>query len=119
MRAAGVGGVTPQLTLSLVSPPHSLFMAHAVEVLTWTNLWLIGLNLVPVGGFDGVEAWKLWRLWRGRRPGVSRAPRARTAASHLRVVPRDEPSDITAEMRRLVEQAARDARERERRNRLN
>lgn len=106
--------------LSVVVRPPSIFVAHVYEVLTWTNLYLIALNLIPIAGFDGVEAWKLWGLWRGRRArSSSPSPRAR-AAAHLRVVPREAPpGDITAEMRRLVEQAAREARERERRNRLN
>lgn len=111
--------LVPAFAFSLLMPPRSMLVADIVEVLTWTNLFIIALNLMPVAGFDGAEAWKLWGLWRQRHPAVaSKKPVAKARPTHLRVV-ESPPSDITAEMRRLVDEAARDARERERRNRLN
>jgi Zn-dependent protease len=121
------GGVLAQLAVLAVAlvvkalvPVQGPFLWEVLDVLVWTNLWMIALNLLPVAGFDGVEAWKLWRLWRLRRPSPVAKPAAakKPRPSHLRVV-ESPPSDISAEMRRLVDEAARDARERERRNRLN
>ncbi|MBK7584822.1 MAG: hypothetical protein IPI67_32115 [Myxococcales bacterium] len=55
-------------TLALVGRPHTAFMADMVSVFTFTNLWLIALNLLPVPPLDGHEAWKLvGQLARGGR----------------------------------------------------
>lgn len=51
--------------LLLLGSPTSWMGAQIVSVLVWTNLWLMGLNLLPIPPLDGAEAW----------PGVVRALR--------------------------------------------
>jgi membrane-associated protease RseP (regulator of RpoE activity) len=59
------GGVLAQallLVLTLASVaifgrPRTLYAAEIVSVFTYTNVWLIGLNLLPVPPLDGAEAW--------------------------------------------------------------
>ncbi|GMV14292.1 MAG: hypothetical protein AMXMBFR56_25160 [Polyangiaceae bacterium] len=64
--------------LALLGRPRTPFVAELVSVFTTTNLWLIGLNLLPVPPLDGYEAWKLvGTLARGgrlsrRKPGAER-----------------------------------------------
>jgi Zn-dependent protease len=70
------GGVLAQAVLLLVTlavlfvagPPASAFTRELAAVFTTTNLWLIGLNLLPIPPLDGAEAWRLvTRFFRGRR----------------------------------------------------
>jgi len=63
--------------LALLGKPRVPFVAELVSVFTFTNLWLIALNLLPVPPLDGHEAWKLvGHLARGgrlpKRPGGER-----------------------------------------------
>lgn len=58
--------------LALLGKPRQPFVAELVSVFTYTNLWLIALNLLPVPPLDGYEAWKLVGTlarggWRRRR----------------------------------------------------
>lgn len=57
---------------ALASAPVAFgFVSDLAIALTWSNLWLAALNLIPYGPLDGVEAWKLPELllarWRGRK----------------------------------------------------
>lgn len=63
------GGVFGQLVLLAIAVPVKLFAlpavppwwaAQLVETLVYTNLYLMAINLLPVPGFDGAEAWKLF-----------------------------------------------------------
>ena len=45
--------------LALVGRPRTPFVAELVSVFTFTNLWLMAINLLPVPPLDGYEAWKL------------------------------------------------------------
>lgn len=61
----GIFGQSLLLALGLVlmfvlRPIHNVYLAQAVGCLVWTNLWMMGINLVPIPGFDGAEAWKLF-----------------------------------------------------------
>jgi hypothetical protein len=54
--------------LFLLGRPRTAFAAELVSVFTYTNVWLIALNLLPVPPLDGFEAWKLvGHLARGGR----------------------------------------------------
>src|SRR5207244_2981206 len=60
--------------LGIFGEPTTPFAAELARAFTTTNVWLIGLNLIPISPLDGAEAWKIVRLrWRARR-------RARAAA---------------------------------------
>ncbi len=49
------------LILKLVLPPiGNVYLAQAMSTFIGTNLWLMAVNLVPIPGFDGAEAWKLF-----------------------------------------------------------
>ncbi len=69
------GGVVAQLLLLLLTatysaiagPPTSVIEAQIVSAFIGTNLWLIGLNLIPVAPLDGARAWKLFGELRRRR----------------------------------------------------
>jgi len=72
------GGVVGQLFLllpaaiaSFVLSP-SWILADFLYALTWSNLLLIGLNLLPVPMFDGAEAWKLFRIPGGLGSAIPR-----------------------------------------------
>ena len=69
--------------LALLGKPRTPFVAELVSVFTFTNLWLIALNLLPVPPLDGHEAWKLiGHLARGghRKRGPSGAERVDAVA---------------------------------------
>jgi stage IV sporulation protein FB len=81
------GGVLVQGLILLVAvavlfaagPPRSVWSVQLADVFTRTNLWLIGLNLLPLAPLDGKEAWPLVghladRL-RSRRPPPPPPPR--------------------------------------------
>ncbi len=62
------------LILKLVLPPiGNVYLAQAMSTFIGTNLWLMAVNLVPIPGFDGAEAWKLFgkeglpAWWRRRK----------------------------------------------------
>lgn len=61
--------VATYAALALAGPPDSPFVAQLSAAFTTTNIWLIGINLIPVPPLDGAEAWKLpgllARRWRG------------------------------------------------------
>lgn len=82
------GGVSAQTlvlvgtyaTVAVTGPPTDEFTTQLFRVFTHTNLWLMGLNLLPIAPLDGEEAWKvpgmLWesfQTWRAKRSEVSRA----------------------------------------------
>lgn len=91
----GVLGQSVLLAIALVvrlflPPVVSPWMGQILSTLIMTNLYIMAINLIPVGGFDGVEAWKLFgrnglpAWWRRRKllksqpKGVVRAmPRAK------------------------------------------
>jgi len=51
--------IVTQLLILFMGPPRSLAVAEIVYVFTWTNLLIIGLNLLPIPPLDGAEAWPL------------------------------------------------------------
>ena len=74
------GGVVFQALLLLVTltidwlfgPPSALWQAQVLAAFTTTNLWLIGLNLLPIGPLDGSEAWKVFAAARSARIPLTR-----------------------------------------------
>ncbi|UJR86947.1 metalloprotease [Sandaracinus amylolyticus] len=123
------GGVLAQALLLIVAlvvsalvPITSVFVAQLLSALTWTNVWIIALNLMPLPPLDGADAWKLPRLWRERRG--RRAARVARERIEVRVPPRarverelelgevDE-EKVRETVRRALADAARDSRKRD------
>lgn len=67
--------------LVFVGHPTTHFGAGFAGAFTDTNVWLIAINLVPIPGFDGAEAWPLFpaivRALRERKTGARRIARTR------------------------------------------
>lgn len=112
------GGVLAQALLLVVALVvrqvvglPSLFVAELLGVWTTTNLMIMGINLIPYGPLDGVQAWKL--------PGLLKARRARQQRrSHLRVVETPRRDDVSSsamseslqrEVDRITREAVRDS----------
>ena len=87
------GGVWAQLALLVIAIPVSIVAGHALGsfgsdlfyALTFANLMLAAINLLPIGRLDGREAWKLpllvvhWFQQRERRRARSSAKAPYTA----------------------------------------
>lgn len=72
-----------QVALLVLGPPTSLPVAELVYVLTTANLWLVFINLIPIGPLDGAKAWPLvgmlfsrWRNGAEPSPPLDRASRS-------------------------------------------
>jgi Zn-dependent protease len=84
------GGVAAQaLVLVVVLVVTSAWPLPALAplwaVLVSSNLWMIGLNLLPIAPLDGAWAWKLPAMWwRARAERRRRALRRRRAEAALR-----------------------------------
>lgn len=96
------GGVWAQMVVLAIAgagvllfgmPAHP-FAAQMVDVALVSNLWLIGLNLLPIPPLDGKEAWSLFPLLR-RRFALRRAARARAKVRVL-VVPHLDSKQIAS-----------------------
>lgn len=85
------GGVLAQAVLLgvaylwlAVRPPHSVFAAQLLAAYTFTNLWLIAINLMPIPPLDGAEAWALPGLlrqwWRRRKTAQKAAEKPKQTA---------------------------------------
>jgi Zn-dependent protease len=115
------GGVFAQALLYLATftatrflgMPSEPFFAEMVAAFTWTNVWMMMLNLVPIPPLDGAEAWKLFGLL--RRRAQARAQERRLALLHqarqelakLEAAERRAPvSEITSEVEELVNRLA-------------
>ena len=68
------GGVFAQLALLAATLPilllvdqRGVVLSALVHVFVWTNLYLVGINLIPIAPLDGHEAWKLLPLLKQRR----------------------------------------------------
>jgi stage IV sporulation protein FB len=102
----------------LVSAPGD-YGAQFLSALTWTNVWLMALNLMPIAPLDGAEAWRLPRLWRARRG--RRGARAARERVEVRVPPSRKPEGgplalgevdeaaVRETVRRALADAARDS----------
>jgi len=99
----------------LLGTPRQPFFAELWAAFTWTNVWMMALNLVPIPPLDGAEAWKLfplmWRRAQARaqeRRLVARY-RARKALAELEAAERRAPaSEIAPEVEEMVSRLARD-----------
>jgi hypothetical protein len=83
------GGVLAQAVLLpvgfLVAPHiHHPFLATMVTTFAWTNIWMIGFNLLPIPPLDGADAWKLFGLWRQSRRELKSYLSARAAMQKQR-----------------------------------
>jgi Zn-dependent protease len=77
------GGVLAQAALLVVTTialvvggsPTSRFAGEMASVFTFTNLWLIGINLLPIPPLDGHEAWAFARrILRNRARSAPKRP---------------------------------------------
>jgi Zn-dependent protease len=99
--------------LVFVGYPTTSIGAGFADAFTNSNLWLIAINLIPIPGFDGAEAWRLFpaivRWRRERRTGKHRAARsfARIAAKdeldRLRQLEQQSSPEVDEVVRRLFE----------------
>ena len=65
------------LAFSVQEIPPQTFVFDFIQALTWSNLILIGINLLPVPPLDGAEAWPLLpMLWNDLKPQVLTPSRA-------------------------------------------
>jgi len=110
------GGVLAQLlvllaagvALLVLGPPATSAAADASYVLIDANLWLIAINLIPIGPLDGAKAWPLVGMLfsrfrkRGEPPASEPAPR--TVHDELRALEQLETRPETPSQRteRLV-----------------
>jgi Zn-dependent protease len=51
--------VAAVLLMGVFGVPEGGFFRDLASALTWDNVMLIGLNLLPIAPLDGAEAWKL------------------------------------------------------------
>jgi len=110
-------GVTLAAVL-LLGRPRGLFLSEIVNVFTYTNVYLIALNLLPIPPLDGWEAWGfVGRLLKGerlaRRPGRERIrpevwepPHARPGSSRAKH-PAPKPGNGASQPQTSKEQLAR------------
>jgi stage IV sporulation protein FB len=81
------GGVNAQLValivavvaLAALGPVGTTFVDELADALTFTNAYMIALNLIPVSPLDGAEAWKLPGLLRARARARARQNRQSSA----------------------------------------
>jgi len=81
----GVLGQAVLLAIALIArlflpPTAAPWVAQVFYALIWTNLYIMAINLIPVPGFDGAEAWKLFgqnglKAWWRRRKMLKSQPR--------------------------------------------
>ena len=90
------GGVLAQAALllgavlfqAIAGAPASTWGAEVTYVFIWTNLWVIGFNLLPIEPLDGARAWALPRLlWARRRKPPHRPASARRSPPRPRQAP--------------------------------
>jgi Zn-dependent protease len=88
-------GATTALLAVLPLRPGPLLWQF-VSVLLTTNLWLIAINLLPLPGLDGAQAWRLPLHWWRRGPGARGGHGSQTAAQRSRRRDRDAlpPTDL-------------------------
>jgi stage IV sporulation protein FB len=98
--------------------PSERFFAELVSAFIWTNLWMLGINLLPIPPLDGAEAWKLFPLLRRRAQAraAERRLRQRHAArrelAKLEAAERRGPApEVAVEVEGLVQRLAREAAE--------
>lgn len=101
--AQGVLLVATFAVLLAFGPATTRWTAELAHVFTITNLWLIGLNLLPIPPLDGAEAWPVFRhlgdrFRSGRRPKPP--PRMPPGDS-------DEQRRLAEAFRNIAEQAGR------------
>lgn len=97
-------GVLGQAVLLLLALPVFFLLPvgtpswvlEVVSVLIWSNLYLMAINLLPIPGFDGAEAWRLFGrnglpAWWRRRALQRNKPRdvVRSMPVHRRFSPED------------------------------
>jgi len=108
-------------TVGMVGAPGHGGTADLVEVFTEANLWIIGLNLLPIPGLDGAEAWKLIPLLirrsRERRAQTTGRREAKKRVAAQEEIDRIDDADAVARretdalLARVFERVAREARE--------
>jgi hypothetical protein len=118
------------IAVLLFGMPGHWFAEQMVKTFLVSNLWLIGLNLLPIPPLDGKEAWTLFPLLRRRfaarraqRERVRPLPAPKVHIARIAVLPEDaddfdedsftpEVADVLERVRAIVRrEAARDPKE--------
>ncbi len=112
------------LLVTILGSPTNPHLAQVAYAFTHSNLFLIGLNLLPFPPLDGAEAWKIFRQGRFQTWFASlraRKTKRRTPAStgakvidlegarrkRQKDVAQESPKELADELIRLSEEAAR------------
>ncbi len=75
----------PAVLVDHFVPYSSPFVAELIYAFTYTNLYVIGFNLIPIAPLDGHRAWKLPGLWRARRGERNAAKQRKKQKAQRRV----------------------------------
>jgi len=91
--AQAILGVLTLLVVLVAGEPADAFTWQLYNTFTYTNLWVIGLNLIPLEPLDGAQAWRITDYlpqWKSRRAD------ARRQREHAK-----REQDVKAELERL------------------
>lgn len=89
--------------LSVFGEPSATWLADIAYAYTTVNLWMIGLNLLPIPGFDGWTAWQILPFFRPeqRHTKATRRPRLHIVQSHV-PVERDVQLQVMSDIEREI-----------------
>jgi stage IV sporulation protein FB len=112
------GGVFGQAVLLLgtlgvlyaTGAPTTLFGAELASVFVYTNLWLAGVNLLPIPPLDGSKAWSIVSLWKTRRARLAGARQEVQRLEAIDHVPSALNAKDAARLQKLFEDALRSGR---------
>jgi stage IV sporulation protein FB len=102
-------GLSTLALLGAAGRPTGAFGVDLVHALLFTNLWLIGLNLLPIPPLDGAEAWTIVlillrsRALRREDTERTRAPTETKPEAHPLEAPDDALPPMPEEVRRVLE----------------
>lgn len=111
------GGVAAQALLLLVCAPIAAFApitdplaVRLLWVLTWSNLLLIGLNLIPIPPLDGSRCWAAIPMWYRHFKRRAADERHRTVTKQLEALDRAPPAndEVKDVVKKLLDDARRD-----------
>lgn len=95
--------VVAQVVWLTAGPPSSAHTAQLAHVFTYTNLWLIALNLLPIGPLDGRAAWPLipmlWHKLRHKSPARGAWGQRSSVQQELRALEKLETESETPSQR--------------------
>ncbi|MBX2810553.1 MAG: M50 family metallopeptidase [Myxococcales bacterium] len=100
------GGTLGQLGLLFLTlvwlqmyQPITPFVIGMIRVLTWTNVVIVGVNVLPLPPFDGHEAWKFFLYGRSHQPEVGHMPKhilRRTDSGYVPGTPEEQETTVSS-----------------------